>query len=142
MEITEALTFAAQHRNGILTTIRNDGRPQQSNILFHVDDDGVIRISITATRAKYVNLSRRPWAALHVSSDDFWQYAVLEGDVELSPVAAGTDDDAVEELVTLYRGLVGEHPDWDDYRRAQVTQQRAVVRIRPTRAYGMMKLPA
>jgi hypothetical protein len=48
------------------------------------------------------------------------------------------DDAAAEELVTLYRGVAGEHPDWDEYRAALVNDQRAVVRLTPTRAYGML----
>jgi hypothetical protein len=32
-----------------------------------------------------INLLRRPWAALHVTRQDFFAYAVLEGAVELSP---------------------------------------------------------
>ena len=64
---------------------------------------------------------------------------VLEGDVELSEVAAAPDDPAVEELVDLYRSLAGEHDDWDDYRAAMVREQRVVVRIRPTYAYGLLR---
>ncbi|MCU1372734.1 MAG: putative F420-dependent enzyme, partial [Actinomycetia bacterium] len=119
-------------------TIRKDGRPQLSNVLHHVFDDGVIRISITADRAKYHNLKREPWAALHVTREDFFAYAVLEADAELAPVAAAPDDATVEELVELYRGLMGEHDDWDDYRRSMVADRRTVVRLRPTRAYGML----
>jgi PPOX class probable F420-dependent enzyme len=126
----------------VLTTIRNDTRPQLSNIIYYVDDDGRFQISITATRAKYVNLMRRPWAALHVSAPDFWSYVVLEGDVRLSAVAADPQDDAVNELVELYRHVGGEHPNWDEYRRAMVTEQRVVASLTPTRAYGMLRLPA
>ena len=31
----------------------------------------------------------------------------------------------------------GEHPDWDEYRAAMVTDKRLILTIRPTRAYGM-----
>ena len=65
-------------------------------------------------------------------------YAVLEGDVELSDVAATPDDATVEELVDLYRSLQGEHEDWDDYRAAMVAERRVVVRIRPNHAYGAL----
>ena len=132
------LPFARTTRQSVLTTIRGNGRPQLSNVLHHVDDDGVIRISITAERAKYRNLAREPWAALHVTRDDFWAYAVLEGPVTLAPVAAAPDDATVEELVALYRALQGEHDDWDDYRRSMVADQRTVVRLAPDRAYGML----
>ncbi|MCW2497095.1 PPOX class F420-dependent oxidoreductase [Jatrophihabitans sp.] len=138
MELTEAIDFARATRNGVLVTTRGNGRPQLSNISYSVSEDGLIRISITAERAKYRNLVREPWAALHVTRDDFWAYVVIEGDVTLSEVAAAPDDAAVEELVALYRSLAGEHEDWDDYRAAMVRDQRVVVRIAPTRAYGML----
>ncbi|WP_327144661.1 PPOX class F420-dependent oxidoreductase [Nocardia sp. NBC_01327] len=139
MDIATAVEFARSHSKSVLTTLRKDGRPQLSNVLHWTGDDGVIRISITADRAKYFNLLREPWAALHVSSDDFWSYAVLEGTAEVSPVAADPDDATVEELVAYYRTLTGEHPDWDDYRRAMVADRRVVVRITPSHAYGLVR---
>ncbi|GAB3863687.1 PPOX class F420-dependent oxidoreductase [Nocardioides maradonensis] len=143
MELDEALAAARANNHSTLTTIRRNGRPQLSNVVHTVDDTGVIRISTTADRAKYRNLSREPWAALHVNGADFWSYAVLEGEVELSPVAAAPDDAAVDELVDLYREIAGEHEDWAAYRRAMVDEQRLVVRFRPARAYGMLRdLPA
>jgi PPOX class probable F420-dependent enzyme len=141
MELTTAVEFARAHRQSVLTTIRRDGRPQLSNVLHHVGDDGVARVSITADRAKYHNLVRTPWAALHVTQDDFYAYVVLEGAADVAPVAAAPDDATVEELVALYRSLLGEHPEWDDYRAAMVADRRTVVRLTPDRAYGMLRLP-
>ncbi|OWY62089.1 hypothetical protein B7486_60290 [cyanobacterium TDX16] len=95
-------------------------------------------MSVTADRAKYKNVQREPWAALHVTADDFWSYAALEGPVETSAVAASPDDEAVEELVELYRSLQGEHDDWDEYRQAMVDDRRVVLRLRPDHVYGML----
>lgn len=136
MDLAQALAFAAERRNGVLVTLKRDGRPQLSNISYSARD-GVVRVSITADRAKYANLRRDPRASLYVCRDDFWAYVVLEGDADVTPVAADPNDATVEELIDVYRAIVGEHPDWDDYRRAMVTDRRAVVRLRPTHAYGM-----
>jgi PPOX class probable F420-dependent enzyme len=141
MELSEAVDFARTTRRSVLATIRANGRPQLSNVLHHVFDDGVIRISITEDRAKYRNLTREPWAALHVTRADFFAWVVLEGGVELSPVAARPDDATVDELVDHYRALMGEHEDWDAFRRSTVDERRAVVRFRPTCTYGMLDLP-
>jgi len=138
MDIATALDFARPMRNGVLTTIKRDGRPQLSNITYAVGDDGAVRISITADRAKYANLVRDPRASLHIARPDFWAYVVLEGDADLAPVASTPDDATVGELVELYRSVGGEHPDWDDYRAAMVRDRRTVVRLRPTHAYGML----
>ena len=137
MEISEALEFAGEHKNGVLVTQKRDGRPQLSNVAYGIVD-GVIKISITAGRAKYANLLRDHRASLYVTREDFWAYVVIEGDVELSDVATKTDDPGVDELVDYYRSVVGEHPDWDDYRRAMVDDKRVMVRLVPTHAYGMV----
>jgi PPOX class probable F420-dependent enzyme len=142
MELADALDFARTTRQSVLTTIRGNGRPQLSNVLHHVFDDGLIRISITADRAKYRNLSLEPWAALHVTRDDFFAWVVLEGDVELSPIAATPDDATVDELIMHYKAIAGDHEDWDAFRRSEVAERRVMVRLRPTRAYGMTSLPA
>ena len=138
MELEDAVAFARVNSHSVLVTIRANNRPQLSNVLHHVSDDGVIRISITADRAKYKNLAREPWAALHISQPDFYAYAVLEGDVELTPVATRVDDATVDELVAYYRDANGEHESWDEYRAAMVADRRVIVRFRPTRAYGMI----
>jgi hypothetical protein len=37
-------------------------------------------------------------------------------------------------LVEYYRGISGEHPDWDEYRRAMRAERRVLVRITLTSA--------
>ncbi|HEX5089959.1 MAG TPA: PPOX class F420-dependent oxidoreductase [Nocardioides sp.] len=139
MDIETALEAARATHQSILVTMRKDGRPQLSNVLHYVGDDGVIRVSTTADRAKYANLRREPWAALHVDGSSFWSWAVLEGEVTLSPVAADPADETVDQLVDYYRAISGEHDDWDDYRAAMVRERRLVVQLRPTRAYGALR---
>ena len=138
MELTDAMDFVRSHRRGVLVTQKRDGRPQLSNIAYAVGDDGVVRISITADRAKYRNLQRTPLASLHVTRDGFYAYAVIDADVELCEVAAAPDDEAVDELVEQYRAIAGEHDDWDAFRAAMVKDRRLIVRLKPTHAYGML----
>lgn len=138
MDIDQALAAARDRNQSILTTLKRDGHPQLSNVVHGVGEDGLIRVSTTADRAKCANLRRTPWAALHVNGADFWSYAVLEADVALSAVSAEPGDEVVDELVTLYRTVSGEHDDWDDYRAAMVRERRVVVRLTPTHAYGAL----
>ncbi|MEV1331993.1 PPOX class F420-dependent oxidoreductase [Micromonospora costi] len=135
----QALTdLVAGGRLGVLATIKRDGRPQLSSVNYAFDRDaGVIRVSLTADRAKTANLRRDPRASFHVSSADGWAYAVVEARAELTPVAADRDDATVEELIGLYRSVQGEHPDWDDYRRAMVDDRRLVLRMHVERIYGL-----
>ena len=94
---------------------------------------------MTDGRAKTANLRRDPRGSLHVTSDDFWSYVVLDGTVALSPVADRPDDPVVEELVEMYRQAQGEHPDWDEFRRAMVDQRRLVATLSATRGYGQVQ---
>ncbi|MBO0679541.1 PPOX class F420-dependent oxidoreductase [Mycolicibacterium sp. S2-37] len=123
---------------GVLATLKRDGRPQLSNVSYHFDARAVaIQVSVTEPRAKTRNLRRDPRASIHVSSDDGWAYAVAEGDAVLTPPAAAPDDDTVEALITLYRNISGEHPDWDDYRRAMVDDRRVLLTLPVSHVYGM-----
>lgn len=139
MELADALGVARGSHHSVLTTIRRDGKPQLSNVLHYVRDDDVIVISTYAPTAKYLNLRREPWAALKVDAGSPWSYAVLEAEADFSEVAADPHDDAVEELVEYFRNTGGEHDDWDEYRRAMVAEQRVVVRLTATRAYGLLR---
>jgi PPOX class probable F420-dependent enzyme len=134
-----AKLLAARH-GGVLATVRSGGRPQLSNVTYAwFPDEALIKVSVTDDRIKVKNMRRDPRVSFHVTSDDFWAYAVVDGIAELSPVAAAPDDATVEELVDLYRAIRGEHPDWDDYRAAMVRDKRLVLRIRPEHAYGMVR---
>jgi PPOX class probable F420-dependent enzyme len=121
---------------GVLTTLKRDGRPQLSNVSYTFAD-GVVRISVTAGRAKTKNLLRDPRASFYVCARDFRSYVVAEGTAVLTPVAAEPGDATVDELVDVYRAVAGEHPDWAEYRAAMVADQRLVVRIPVDRVYGM-----
>jgi PPOX class probable F420-dependent enzyme len=137
MELTEALEFVRARKNGVLATIRANGRPQLSNILYVPGDDGLLRISITDSRAKTKNMRRDPRVSLYVPGDSFWQFIVIEGTAELTPVAADPHDDTVEQLIAYYRAGNGEHADWDDYRAAMVADGRLVAVVHPEHAYGI-----
>jgi uncharacterized protein len=132
------LAVIADNSVGVLATIKRDGRPQLSNVSYYFDARNlVVQVSVTEPRAKTRNLRRDPRASLLVSSDDGWSYAVAEGAAELTPPALAVDDDTVEALITLYRNIAGEHPDWDDYRQAMVTDRRVLLTMPIAHVYGM-----
>jgi PPOX class probable F420-dependent enzyme len=122
----------------VLATLKRDGRPQLSNVSYHFDPRAVeIKVSVTEPRAKTRNLRRDARASIYVRSDDGWAYAVAEGDVILTPPASAPDDETVEGLIALHRNIAGEHPDWDDYRRAMVDDRRVLMTMPVTHLYGM-----
>ncbi|MDX6280265.1 MAG: hypothetical protein QOH03_1336 [Kribbellaceae bacterium] len=121
---------------GVLVTIKRDGRPQLSNVTYLYDGER-IRVSLTDGRAKTKNLRRDPRASLYVNGPGGRSYVVLEGKAELTPVAVDEHDDTVEKLVAYYREASGEHPDWDDYRRAMVADKRLLFTMTVDHSYGM-----
>jgi PPOX class probable F420-dependent enzyme len=128
--------FTAQ-RGGTLLTIKRDGRPQAS-VVTHAFDPATrtLRVSITEPRAKTRNLRRDPRTSYVVTSPDLRAYAVGDGTAELTPPAAEPHDETVEALIRLYRDIGGEHPDWDEYRAAMVSDQRVVLTLRLDHVYG------
>jgi PPOX class probable F420-dependent enzyme len=132
------LALIADNSLGVLATLKRDGRPQLSNVTYHFDPRALtIEVSVTEPRAKTRNLRRDPRASLLVSSEDGWSYAVAEGDAVLSAPAASADDETVESLVSLYRNVAGEHPDWDEYRQAMVVDRRVLLALPIAHLYGM-----
>ncbi len=131
--------FVAERNLGSLATIKRDGRPQLSNVSYTYDaESGVVRMSLTDDRAKIYNLRRDPRASMLVQSGDGWTYAVVEGDMQLTPTASDPHDATVEELIEVFRLVAGkEHPDWDEYRAAMVTDRRLMGSLRVTHAYGL-----
>ncbi|MGA8116621.1 MAG: PPOX class F420-dependent oxidoreductase [Actinocatenispora sp.] len=122
---------------GVLVTLKRDGRPQLSTVDYcAAPATGTIRLSTTVNRAKVYNLRRDPRASCYVSTPDGSAYAVAEGHAELTPPATEEHDATVEELVEVYRGVQGEHPDWAEYRSVMVADSRLVVRLNVTHLYG------
>lgn len=131
------LRLVGEQDGGVLVTLKRDGRPQLSNVNHaYYPDEGVIRVSITEGRAKTRNLRRDPRASYHVTSDDRWAWTAVDATAELTPFAADPHDATVEQLISLYRDVRGEHPDWDDYRQAMVRDRRVVLTLRIEHVYG------
>ncbi len=138
MERPTADRHLASSHQGILITIRRDGRPQSSNIAYSYAD-GIARISVTADRAKTKNMQRDPRATLHVTSTENWyQYVVADGAVELMPVTTDPDDATADLLCEVYESIAGQpHPDWGEFRQAMVDEGRLVASLRVNHVYGI-----
>ncbi len=135
MKIHNAMEFAGRHHQGVLATVRSNGLPQMSNVVYSTID-GAVWVSITDGRAKTANLRRDPRAVLHVTTSDFGAYIVMECDIELTEVARDPDDATIAQLRRLYRNISGEHPDWDEYDQAMIFDGRLILKMYPVHAYG------
>ena len=120
----------------VLATVRGDGTPQTSNILFTFDGE-LARISVTADRAKVANMRRQPGVVLHVLGDNFWQYLAVACRAELSQISTEPGDATGRELLEVYEQVGGKpHPKPDEFFQAMVDDRRLVIRLSPTSATG------
>jgi PPOX class probable F420-dependent enzyme len=130
MDLDKARDVLRQQHHAVLTTRRSDGQPQMTPVAVTVDDEGYAVISSRETAYKVKNLRREPRAWLCSFPDGFFgNWIQIEGPVEIVSLP-----DAMEGLVSYYRSISGEHPDWDDYRAAMNRDKRVLIRIRLDRA--------
>ena len=126
---SELLDFIRPRHNMVLTTFRADGSLQSSPVTGGIDGQGRLVIASYPQRAKSVNIRRNPRASITVLSGEFnGAYVQVDGDAEVIGMP-----DAVDLLVDYYRVIAGEHPDWQDYRRAMLDQGKCLIRVTPRR---------
>ncbi|MDQ1294272.1 MAG: hypothetical protein QG608_2155 [Actinomycetota bacterium] len=117
--------FLRPRHRAVLITRRSGNRLQSSPVACGVDPEGRLVVSTYPERAKAVNLRRDRRATALVLSDDFddpWVQIDCEAEVLDLP-------EALDPLVEYYRSIAGEHPDWDEYRRAMLAQGKSLIRL-------------
>jgi PPOX class probable F420-dependent enzyme len=128
----EARAFVHRNHKAVLATIRRNGRPQMSNISYLLDDDGLIKISVTETRAKTKNLRRDPRCTLSIQGDNWYQYICVDGTARIR------DGKPLAELRHVYERIAGRpHPNWAEYDQAMIDEQRVLLEITIERFYPL-----
>jgi PPOX class probable F420-dependent enzyme len=129
VEIERAQDFLRTNHRAVLATYRPDGTVQMSPVTVGVDAAGRVAISSRETAIKVKQLRRDPRASLVVMNDAFFgEWLQIEGTAEIVELP-----DAMELLVTYYRDISGEHPDWEDYRATMVRDRRVMIRVTMTK---------
>jgi PPOX class probable F420-dependent enzyme len=128
VDLDGLLAFVRPRHRYVLVTRRRDGSPQASPVTGGVDDAGRLVVSTYPERAKTRNARRDPQFSVLVLSDD-WNgpWVQIHGAAEVLDVP-----DALDAFVEYFRCISGEHPDWDEYRRAMVDQGKSLVRVTPS----------
>jgi PPOX class probable F420-dependent enzyme len=130
MDIEQAREVIRTQHRAVMATLRRDGTPVLTPVTVSVDDEGRVIISSRQTAYKVKNLRRDPRAWVCVMPDTFYgSWIQIEGRAQILELP-----EAMEPLVEYYRGVSGEHPDWDDYRAAMVRDRRVLIRIEITKA--------
>ncbi len=130
MEIDEAIEYVHRNHNAVLATLKQDGSPQLSPVTVGVDEGSRVIISTRQTAYKVRNVRRDPRVWLCVFPPGFYgQWVQLDGTAEIVGLP-----EAMDGLIAYYRGISGEHPDWDEYRAAMERDKRLLLRITVTKA--------
>ena len=130
MDIENARAFLRDNHRSVIATVRADGSTQMSPVAAALDADGRVVVSTRETAAKVAHVRRHPRAALCVMNDGFFgPWIQVEGPVEVVSLP-----DAMEGLIEAYRAIAGEHPDWEEYRRAMERDKRVLLRLTIERA--------
>jgi PPOX class probable F420-dependent enzyme len=137
MDMTTALDWAATRHDGVLITLRKDGRAQSSDISY-LCRDGEFLVSLTTGRAKTRNMQRDNRVVMHLTDRSSWSYLSFDATVELTAPTTEADDATADLLVDYYRAISGEHPDWDEYRQAMIDEGRLIARLKPTSVVGQI----
>lgn len=117
--------FVRPCHSGVLLTTRRDSRPQASLVTMGLSLDGHILIATYPERAKVCNLRRNPLSSVVVMSDSFnGEWVQVDGQAEIVDLP-----EAVDGLVAYFRSISGEHPNWEEYRKAMVTQEKCLIRF-------------
>lgn len=128
----EAMEYVAENHRGVLATLKQDGRPQLSHVTYMLDDDGLIKISVTRDRAKTRNVLRDERVSLSIVGDNWYRYVVVEGRAHI------IEDDPLPLLRHIYVGATGqEHPNWQEFDEAMVRDRRVVMAISIDRLYPL-----
>jgi PPOX class probable F420-dependent enzyme len=140
-------TFAGlvpgDHGLVVVSTTRADGTVQSSvvnaGVIDHpVSGEPVVAFVSAGSAHRLGNLRARPRATVVVRAG--WQWATVEGPVELAGPDDALDGVAGDRLRVLLREIFtaagGAHDDWDEYDRVMAAERRVAVFVHPERVYG------
>ncbi|GAA1799838.1 PPOX class F420-dependent oxidoreductase [Agromyces neolithicus] len=133
---SEASTLLTAQQFGVLATLKRDGQPHLTTMLFIWDPaERVARFSTTSDRLKAKHLRHDPRATLHVSGDDHWSYAAVEGRAEVSPPTTEPGDATGLELLSMVPAAARPE-DPSSFLADAVTEGRVVLRLHADRVGG------
>ncbi len=126
--------FPASHRDllesqgyAALATISPTGHPQVTAVVYRLDDDGELKISLNTTRHKAKNLQRDPRCSLFfLDLQDPRRYLEVRGDAEIAPDPG-----------KAFAAKAGARYGLDFTEHDQPGEERVIVTLRPTRVYAV-----
>ena len=140
MEFEAARPFLERYHWGVVTTHQRNGAAQSSVVYSGAYQGHAAFVAVYGKSAKVRNLRRDPRCTVLNVAKDWRSWVTVEGEVQLFDY----NNTEVEKMRQMFRDIYNacgdrEHPDWEEYDRAMVTQEAVAVLVRPDRVYGLVR---
>ena len=140
MDFDDVRPFLETYHRGVIATRRPNGATHSSIVVCGAYDGNAAFVSVYPRSQKIRNLRRDPNCTVLAVTDDWRQWASIEGQATLFDYS---NMDAEEMRVMLREVYMAcsdtEHPDWDEYDQAMVDQEAVIVLVSPERVYGLLR---
>jgi len=140
MELEHAKKFLASNHRAVVNTINPNGYIQSSIVVAGVYQDYLALVSIRGGSSKITNLKKNPKCTVTVTSSDWRNYIVVEGDATLIDSTNTTEEPLRLQLREIFKVCGdGTHSDWEEYDRVMKQQEAVIVLINPQKVYGLLR---
>ena len=140
MEFDDVRPFLEIHHRGVIATRRPNGATHSSIVVCGAYQGNAAFVSVYPRSQKIRNLRRDPNCTVLAVTDDWRQWASIEGQATLFDYS---NMDAEEMRIMLREVYMAcsdtEHPDWEVYDQAMVDQEAVIVLVEPERVYGLLR---
>jgi PPOX class probable F420-dependent enzyme len=140
MKLEEAILFLEKNHRGVVGTRRPNGSVHSSIVVCGVYKGKGAFVSVYPKSQKIKNLRRDPKCTLLSVTEDWKEYVVIEGGSELLDYN-NTEPHILRPLLRDVYMACSEtqHPNWNKYDQAMVTQKAVIVTIQPEKVYGLLR---
>ena len=140
MDFEEARLFMEKNHRGVITTYQRNGAMHTSIVVCGAYRGNAAFVIVYGNSAKTRNLRRDPRCTVMAVDNDWRSNVAVEGQARLQDYR-NTDAEEFRVLLREVFRACGDkdHPDWEEYDRAMVSQDAVVVLVKPERVYGMLR---
>ena len=140
MDFEDVRPFLDAHHRGVIATRRPNGATHSSIVVCGAYEGKAAFVSVYPRSQKIRNLRRDPNCTVLAVTDDWRQYAVIEGQATLFDYSSMDAEEMRLFLRKVYMACSATpHPDWEEYDQAMIDQEAVIVLVEPERVYGLLR---
>ena len=140
MDFEDVRPFLETHHRGVIATRRPNGATHSTIVVCGAYDGNAAFVSVYPRSQKIRNLRRDPNCTVLAVTDDWRQYAVIEGQAKLFDYSSMDAEEMRVMLREVYMACSDtEHPDWEEYDQAMIDQEAVIVLVEPEGVYGLLR---